>query len=255
VTIETILLDMGNTLIEFEPEPFTTLHEHGLDAVRRTVVEAGWVPPESAMTISEQFSGIWNRLSLEHEMSGGQPHLGEAFSALLSRWGVMADPSRVERLEWAHYSVFRPQLALYDDVIHVLEACRDRGLRLALISNTIWPGHWHREDLRAFGIDHFFDYMVFSREFGRMKPHPAIVMAALEALGTAPERAVMVGDRVSADVAAARAAGCHALLRRHPHTYEDHPRSSEPDAEIDALVELLDWLDRRATDRTGEIIG
>ena len=46
------------------------------------------------------------------------------------------------------------------------------------------------------------------------KPAPAFFKAALDSLGCAPERAVMVGDDAESDVAGARAAGLQGLLVR-----------------------------------------
>lgn len=46
---------------------------------------------------------------------------------------------------------------------------------------------------------------------GCRKPAPGLVLAALEALGVAPDDVVVVGD-IGSDVAAATAAGCRAVL-------------------------------------------
>lgn len=243
--IDTILFDMGNTLLEFEPRPFPDLHAEALAAVAEAAHADGLIAHDRVPGFTDAFGGVWNEIARAHEPNGGQPHLGEAFAGLFERWGIAITPEQIERLEAVHYSGFRDRLERYDDVLGVLDACRARGLRLALISNTIWIGDWHREDLVAFGLDGYFDFMVFSREFGRMKPHPSIFHAAIDALDTAPERALVVGDRVSADVAGARAAGCPVLLRRHPLTYEASPRAHEPDAEIDGLSDVLPWIDAR----------
>ena len=64
------------------------------------------------------------------------------------------------------------------------------------------------------------DVIVDSRSHGRVKPHPTIFLAALDALAVAPAEAVMVGDSLEEDYEGARALGMRAILvdreNRHP---------------------------------------
>lgn len=86
-----------------------------------------------------------------------------------------------------------------DDVAETLRSVRDRGCQVAILSDI----HF---DLRpafvAAGLDRFVDQYVLSFERGVQKPNPAIFRAALDALGSSPERTLMVGDRASHDGAA-----------------------------------------------------
>ncbi|HET8760383.1 MAG TPA: HAD-IA family hydrolase, partial [Nitrospiria bacterium] len=55
-----------------------------------------------------------------------------------------------------------------------------------------------------------FDVILGGNSTPYLKPHPAMVVAALEAVGVAPDRAVMIGDNVN-DIVAARAAGVRSV--------------------------------------------
>jgi putative hydrolase of the HAD superfamily len=61
---------------------------------------------------------------------------------------------------------------------------------------------------------------VDSRSHGRVKPHPTIFQAALDALEVDARDAVMVGDSLEEDIEGARALGMDAILvdrdERHP---------------------------------------
>lgn len=70
----------------------------------------------------------------------------------------------------------------------------------------IWQ-HLHR-----IGIADAFQVVVTSIEYGRPKPHPGIFQVALDALGTAPNEAVYIGDSYKADYLGAMGVGMHALL-------------------------------------------
>lgn len=236
--IDCILFDMGNTLIDFEPEPFASLHRAALGRVHRAIDSS--LDPDAFV---DAFASIWAELERSHRPAGRQPHLGDAFDRLLDAIGTPADPATVTRMEDAHFGLFRERIRLYPEVPALLAACRARGLKLALVSNTIWRSADHRADLARFGIAGAFDHEVYSRDFGWMKPHPSIFRDALDAVGVPPERAVMIGDRLSIDIAGARALGCRTVLRRHRHTWEGRDPACVPDIEVDDLSDLLERLD------------
>lgn len=99
----------------------------------------------------------------------------------------------------------------FPEVPDALAGLRDKGYRLAVVSNfdSRLPGI-----LRAVGIDGFMDAIIYSSRAGSAKPDPAIFRQALDALGIAPEQALHVGDSAEADVGGAIAAGLAALLIR-----------------------------------------
>ena len=54
--------------------------------------------------------------------------------------------------------------------------------------------------------------MLFRSEVGAQKPDPRFYALALERFGLAPDRVLVVGDRLDNDYEPARAAGLHAVL-------------------------------------------
>src|SRR5262249_37349499 len=80
---------------------------------------------------------------------------------------------------------------LYADVVPVLTALNQRGIRLATVSN--WP---RGLDLfcHEMNISHLFDAVFASAEIGIEKPDPRIFGAALQQLRVDPHRTVHVGD-------------------------------------------------------------
>ncbi|KHG65410.1 2-haloalkanoic acid dehalogenase [Thermus sp. 2.9] len=78
---------------------------------------------------------------------------------------------------------------------------------LAIVSDTgMTPGRLLREHLRRQGLDVFQAYS-FSDETGFVKTKPEAFLAALEALGVAPEEALHVGDLPHTDIKGAFGAG------------------------------------------------
>ncbi len=96
---------------------------------------------------------------------------------------------------------------LFEDTLPVLAALREHGLKIGLVSNT-------GRDLESFVAHHSLDVdaAVGSGAHGKTKPHPAIFLAALDALDVGAEEAAMVGDSPEDDIAGARALGMRAFL-------------------------------------------
>jgi putative hydrolase of the HAD superfamily len=104
---------------------------------------------------------------------------------------------------------------LFEDALPVLEELRSADVKIGLVSNGI-------RDLTLFVAHHCLDVdvIVDSRSHGRVKPHPTIFQAALDALEVDARDAVMVGDSLEEDIEGARALGMEAILvdreARHP---------------------------------------
>ena len=103
----------------------------------------------------------------------------------------------------------------YDDAVPVLSALKERGFRLAVVSN--WDSRL-RPILDERKLRPWFDVVVISAEVGWRKPHPAIFERALGLLGCAPGDALHCGDSVGDDVEGARAAGIRPILLDRPGT-------------------------------------
>jgi HAD superfamily hydrolase (TIGR01549 family) len=114
----------------------------------------------------------------------------------------------------------------------VLQRLRERGLRLAVVSD--YPAV---EKLHALGLEGCFDAVVSSRDDGiqRLKPDPAGLLAALARIEVAPRQAIYVGDRMDVDGACARAAGVQFILLAHPGRRGTAPHISRL-ADLEAVL-------------------
>jgi len=150
---------------------------------------------------------------------------------------------------------------LSEEVPFVLQAVRERGFKIGLISNTgRSPGTAIRQLLANYGVLKFFDAVVFSNEVMRRKPDHEIFDRASEMLGTKSEAIVHIGDNPAADFWGARNAGMQAVLLDQPHpissTWPSYSLFAitrahvpagiakiEPRWRIHSLTEVLDLLD------------
>ena len=91
-------------------------------------------------------------------------------------------------------------------VPQMLQALRDRGYRLGVISNTS-SLYSVFNVLEAYGIRDFFQDVTLSSVTGYRKPHPGIFQISLRQMRSQPENCVYVGDTVSRDIIGAKRMG------------------------------------------------
>jgi epoxide hydrolase-like predicted phosphatase len=92
-----------------------------------------------------------------------------------------------------------------EPVIELMRALRDRGLRMALLTNNVreWEPHWRA---KLPDVDDIFEVIVDSAFVGMRKPDPEIYRLTIERLGDGlrPEECLFVDDvEVNCDAAAA----------------------------------------------------
>jgi HAD superfamily hydrolase (TIGR01509 family) len=90
----------------------------------------------------------------------------------------------------------------------LVDALRDRGTPVALVSNS--PREFVELALTTAGVGDRFDVVLSREDVNEGKPAPDLYLAACEALGVAPGRAVGLEDTATG-IAALRAAGLTAV--------------------------------------------
>ena len=132
----------------------------------------------------------------------------------------------------AHYQNINGQHSdVFAGVTEGLERLAQAQCRLACLTNK--PVDFAHDLLRIKGLDRYFQVVFGGDSFERKKPDPLPVRATCQALGSLPERTLMVGDSRN-DALAANGAGCDVVLMRYGYNH------GEP---IDA-VPALAYLDR-----------
>ena len=135
-------------------------------------------------------------------------------------------------------------VSVYDDSLATLGALPRRGIKLGLISNTVWPGRLHTRDLQRFGLDPFFDVLTYSSEHPHTKPHPAIFRDTLDRLGGIPPAGGPPRGRPHPGRRPRRpGGGDEGRAQVPPPARRRSPEGIIPDARIDRLAELPAVLD------------
>jgi putative hydrolase of the HAD superfamily len=115
------------------------------------------------------------------------------------------DEALADRIADAFTELRRSEYRLYPDAHATVDALRDRGVRLALVTNG--AGETQRAKIERFELAHRFHHIQIEGEFGQGKPELAVYRHALERLGCDACDAWMVGDNYEWEVEAPQKLG------------------------------------------------
>ena len=227
--IDAVIFDWGGTLTRWHDIDF---HAEGL-ALAHAVVESEHEPDVHVDALKRANQVIWGR-SRDHQQSA-------TVADLFTEAGLSHDPELL-----VHYREFwEPHTSTDAQVAPLFTTLRERGIKVGVLSNTIWPREWHRDFFERDGVLDLIDGDVYSSEIPWTKPAPEAFRAAMEAVGASdPARCVYVGDRLFDDVWGAQNAGLRAIHVPHsaiPPTQIGHSEGT-PDAVVHRLSEIPDVL-------------
>ncbi len=217
-----VFFDVGGTLLYFNVEPSALysriVKDHGAqippDALYRSMREVESEQPVPLGLTVQSEAEYWRAYNVQ----------------ILRRLGVDPTPALLDEVDRR----FREELRLqpYAESLEVLEAVRDRGIRLGVISNA---SHGILGDLERAGMTGFFEHIVYSQAVGVAKPDPRIFHEALQRFAVAPGDTWHIGDNVVADIEGARGVGIRPVLVRR--------RSEEPPEGVATVEDLRGVLD------------
>ena len=158
-------------------------------------------------------------------------------SATLAQVFEHAGVTATEELLTAYFAAWDPHTLTDPEAAPLLRELRGRGIRVGVLSNTLWPRSAHERIFIRDQLDGLIDGAVYSSEIPWAKPHPEAFRAAMRAIGADdPAACVFVGDRPYDDVHGAKQAGMRAVLR--PNSAVPAYEGAVPDAVITRLSEL-----------------
>ena len=142
--------------------------------------------------------------------SGGSGDFYENQARIMAE--VLGEPvekvmEKNERLIYRGWEPHFKKIRLFPHVRETLEAFRDAGIKLGLLSD--FPPEIKLENLKVL---EFWDVIVCSERVGQLKPHSASFLELAFQMKTPPEQILYVGNSVSYDVTGAQKAGMKAAL-------------------------------------------
>ena len=235
------IFDLGGTLLDFNPQRLSWLEweRQGLESAQAFLSSRGYPIAREAFIsyFMDMLPGRW-----EEATGGGRNlRLGDALCQVCAVCGVSPTTAEIEEAIAHYIAPLDARVVAYDDALDTLRALRDRGLKVGLVSNTMWPGEFHRRELDRFGLLSCFDATVFSADVALWKPQPEIYHLILDRLGVSAESAFFVGDIPQHDLVGAQGVGMRTVYKHNASFALD---ALHPDAEITHLAELVALVER-----------
>jgi putative hydrolase of the HAD superfamily len=224
MTVQAVIFDWGGTL--------TPWHDVDHDVLWHDVCSVHYPPSEAtrlAAAARAAEADLWRLAQLEH----GSATLADVFA----RAGF--DPGG--ELLASYFAAWDPHTLTDPDALPLLAELRANGIKVGVLSNTMWPRTAHERIFARDGVLDLIDGAVYSSEIPWVKPHPEAFRAAMTCIGvTDPASCVFVGDRPFDDIHGAAAAGLRTVLI--PNSNVPAYPGATPDAVITRLCDLLPLL-------------
>ncbi|WP_338762897.1 HAD family hydrolase [Bernardetia sp. ABR2-2B] len=143
-------------------------------------------------------------------------------------------PSEFENLYNENRHTLESELrsvVVYEEVIDMLEELK-KDFTIFLISNLASP---YKEPTFKFGLDKFFDKMIFSSDYGYVKPNQEIFKEIEIIAKNNPNEILMIGDSFKSDIVGANTMGWNYLqIKRDGNILKDY--------EIQNLTEIRKFI-------------
>lgn len=223
--IEAVIWDWGGTL--------TPWHDLDHEALWREICVPHF-PSERVASVAAALlaaeNACWRRCEDEHR------------SATLDHvFGLAGVTPHAELLE-TYFRLWEPHTYTHPDVAPLLRSLRERGIRVGVLSNTMWPRALHERVFLRDNVLDLIDGAVYSSEIPWTKPHPEAFRAAMTAVGVSdPASCVFVGDRPYDDIFGAKSLGMRTVLI--PNAAVAAYEGGVPDLVLTRLADLLPHLE------------
>jgi len=223
--LKAILFDLGNTLFDIEPMNRSQVFQTAGQKTYAYLSSMGHtLPPYKRYYSSHVWSVRW--AYVRSVLRRRDFNVYDLLTHLCDRMQLQLDDATLRELAWHWYSPLTENTHVAADVIPTLTKLRERGLKLALVSNTFIPGFVLDKHLQMHDLLEFFPIRVYSSAVGVCKPHPRIFEEALTQVGVNACDALFVGDIVRKDIVGAQRVGMRAVLRK-PRAVNGHHRVAD----------------------------
>ncbi|WHZ02880.1 HAD family hydrolase [Neobacillus sp. YX16] len=195
--IKAVLFDLDGTLLDRDASVKRFIHSQ-YDRLARIV---GHIPREEYVT---RFIELDQR---------GYVWKDKVYQQLVKEF-------HIKELSWEellqdYITDFKNHCVAFPNLVPMLEELKSRDLRLGMITNG-W-GQFQQDNIKALGIEKYFDRILISEWEGIKKPDPEIFKRALKQLNVPPQQSIYVGDHPENDVKAAQNAGMIGVWIKDPH--------------------------------------
>ncbi len=233
--ITTILFDLDGTLLPMDQDRFTEAYfkmltkkllPHGYEP--KKLIDSIWVGTAAMVRNTGQQTNeeaFWKKFT---ELNGEQ---------------VLADKPLFEEFYQKDFQQVKDFCGYNPKAAQMVAALKQRGFRLALATNPIFPVVATESRIGWAGLaPEDFEWYTTYENSSYCKPNPDYYRALLEKLKVQPEECLMVGNDASEDAAALKVGMSFFLLTDCLINKENKDISEYPQGDFDKLLEFVNEL-------------
>lgn len=233
--ITMILFDLDGTLLPMDQDRFTEAYfkmltkkllPHGYEP--KKLIDSIWVGTAAMVRNTGQQTNeeaFWKKFT---ELNGDQ---------------VLADKPLFEEFYHKDFQQVKDFCGYNPKAAQMVAALKQRGFRLALATNPIFPAVATESRIGWAGLaPEDFEWYTTYENSSYCKPNPDYYRALLEKLKVQPEECLMVGNDASEDAAALKVGMSFFLLTDCLINKENKDISEYPQGDFDKLLEFVNEL-------------
>jgi phosphoglycolate phosphatase len=222
-----LLFDLDGTLVDSVPDLALAVNqmliELGLSAYSQDIIR-GWVGNGANTLVKRALSG--------------DADISTDLDELLIKRGL--------EIFYQTYQSFNCiETRLYPGVIDTLTELKQRGYRLAIITNK--PERFITPIIDGLGLNDLFELIIGGDSLEKRKPDPLPLHYACQQLSVNTDQCVMIGDSKN-DILAAKAANMQSIALTYGYNYGEDIGIYHSELVIDNFACLLDALHLATTD-------
>lgn len=217
--IKAVFFDLDGTLLDRD----TSVNNFILRQYDRLNSVVGHIPREKYIT---RFIELDNR---------GYVWKDKVYQQLVREFGITG----LTWEEWLqdYIDEFKYHCEPFPNLIPMLEELKTHNLQLGMITNG--RGQFQLDNIKALGIEKYFDAILISEWEGVKKPDPEIFKRALKVLNVSAYESIFVGDHPENDVKAAQNVGMIGVWKKDPFWQAQVEYSVNDLAEIPLLINKM----------------
>ena len=229
MTYKFLLFDLDHTLLDFDTAEDVALtqllKEEGVADIQS--YKDYYVPMNKS---------LWK--DLEEKKITKQELVNTRFSKLFSHFGIEKDGVYLSE----RYQFYLAQQGqVFSGAMELLDSLLDRGYELYAATNGITTIQTGR--MAQSGLAPYFNQVFISEQLQTQKPDALFYeKKGQQIAGFSKEKALMIGDSLTADIQGGNNAGIDTIWY-NPHHLENHTQA-QPTYEVDSYQALLELLDK-----------
>ena len=231
--ITTVLFDLDGTLLPMDQDLFVKVYFGNL---AKKLAPYGYDP-------KGLIEAIWKGTAAMVANDGSEPNEMAFWKYFAGRYGVEKAKEDYPLFESFYQNEFDEAKAVcgYDErAKQVVDLCREKGFRVALATNPIFPSIATEKRMNWAGFSPAdFELFTTYENSSTGKPNPAYFLEVAGKLGVQPEECLMVGNDATEDVAASKIGMQVFLLTPCLINKENIDINAFPNGDFDALLSYI----------------